>query len=354
MQTFADVSAGVRSSSARAYLYRLEDRPNLYVIKNAYATKVLINKEKVAYGVEFILDGKRTMTAYATKEVIVSAGAIKTPPLLMRSGVGPRSLLERNDIPCKSDLAVGENLINHVYMRFQFTYNVSPTPLSPLFLLDSLYQYATTKSGPFGPFSLFTAFLDTNNDEDDYFTATTNGSPDIEVYYYTIPRGATSMVESVNTFSATEKLNEQMIAAIQDSDILVLNLSFLKPKSRGVIELKKVKGSESQDSIIYSNYLGEPEDRATVLKAVKRHMDLMKSPAFEQIGLKFLRPDLPECDQFKDELDYLACHIKWCSSDGTHPHGTCKMAPKTDPKAVVDERLRVYGVAGLRVIDMSV
>lgn len=129
---------GKRSSTAQSYLSPARHRRNLNVIKHAYATRILINKNKEAYGVEFNY-GKQKMKAYARKEVIVSAGALQSPPLLMRSGIGPKAHLQERNIRCKVDLPVGDNFIDHVFTFMVFQLDISP--LLPTATLDARYQY---------------------------------------------------------------------------------------------------------------------------------------------------------------------------------------------------------------------
>lgn len=175
---------GRRSFTAKPYLALAKDRPNLHVIKHARVEKVLINSNNVAYCVEFVFKDKQKLKAYAKKEVIVSAGAVHSVALLMRSGIGPKSYLDQLGIKCKADLPVSDNFMNHVYLSFFFSLNISTTPVPTTAALDSIYQYATRKSGPLGAFSTLLAFLNTTNPNGYYNTTTTavNATPDIEQY----------------------------------------------------------------------------------------------------------------------------------------------------------------------------
>lgn len=138
-----------RSSTAEAFLVPAKDRPNLHVIKHAFVDKVLINDNNEAYGVEFMYKEKHKMRAYSKKEVIVSAGTLQSPPLLMRSGIGPKEHLKKHKISVKADLAVGDNHIDHVFAFFLITTNISTSPLSigATIALDSWYQYTVDNIG---------------------------------------------------------------------------------------------------------------------------------------------------------------------------------------------------------------
>lgn len=139
--------------------------------------------------------------------------------------------------------------------------------------------------------------------------------------------------------------------AIAKSDVLIVTMSLLLPKSRGFIRLKKL--SKRQDVDVYSNYLADPRDQATILTAIDHQMELLSSPALKQLGTTFLRPLLPECDTLPyPSKAYWKCYIKYLTSDGTHQMGTSKMG--IDSQAVVNPRLKVYQINGLRQIDMGV
>lgn len=315
LQTFG--FNGRRSSTAEAYLAPIKHRPNLHVIKHAYAKKVLINRENAAYGVEFIYKGTHVLRAKSKKEVIVSAGTIQSPTLLMRSGIGPKSYLESINISCKADLAVGENFIDHVYVYLPFALNASTTPSSPTANIDGIYQYAIHKTGPIGPYSLISTFLDTTN---------TTRSPDIQLVYCFIPGNS------------------------NQPDILNVAVILIAPKSRGVIRLNT--NSSRQDSIIYTNFLTDKRDLELMLTAIKKQMTLMKSPALKRIGAKFTPPSLSQCDAFEYQSDaYWECFIKYQGGSTCHQHGSSKMG--IDRKAVVDPRLKVHGITGLRQADVG-
>lgn len=347
-QTYS--SEGRRSSSAEAYLATAKNRPNLQVIKHAIVKTVLINNQNVSYGVEFEYKGEHTMRAYSTKEVIVSAGAIQSPPLLLRSGIGPKNYLESENIKCKVDLPVGENLIDHLIVYAPFTLNVSTTSLPPLAALDSLYQYIVHRSGPLSSIPFFSALLDTSN-VNGYFNTSGNGSANIQHFYQLFPRGSTrSSIEYGYLFLDSEEMYDQGEKALMNSDVLILAMFLVDPKSRGVVRLNT--NSTEQDSKIYPNYLADTWDQDVLVTALKRYVALMESPALRKIGAQFLRPNLTECDALEYLSDaYWRCFIKYVTTSGAHQHGSCKMG--VDGNSVVDPQLKVYGVTGMRVADMS-
>lgn len=150
-QTQANTRNGRRWSAAKAFLRSAQNRPNLFISKNSRATKILINpKTKIAYGVEFIKN-RQKIRVLARKEVILSAGPISSPHLLMLSGVGPREHLEEFKIPVIQDLRVGFNLQDHsVVNGLDFTVN-QPITMSESSVQQPRYmlEYFLKGSGPF-------------------------------------------------------------------------------------------------------------------------------------------------------------------------------------------------------------
>lgn len=336
---------GIRSSSASSFLMPIRYRPNLHVIKHAFVRKVLLNNRNEAYGVKFTIKGGHKMKAYATKEFIISAGAIQSPPLLMRSGIGPKKDLESRKIPCKADLAVGKNYIDHVFLPMVFSLNISTTPLSPLLAFDSLYQYLVKNVGPFAARTFITAYLSTTNATD---------IPDIQLLMGSFPRGFPEfIVTDFVKFTDFEQLLVPSILKLNKGfDIFIILITLIKPKSRGVIKLKE-KCSACKRADIYANYLEDPNDRATIIRAIKGQLALANTPPLKKIGTTFIPVPIPQCDSLDKQSDaYWDCYVMHISFSGTHQVGTCKMG--TDPKAVVDPQLRVYKTKRLRVMDTSV
>lgn len=120
------------------------------------------------------------MTAFARKEVILSAGTLQSPPLLMRSGIGSKAHLHKHNIKCKADLPVGANYIDHVFIHMVFQFNVSSTPLPPTFSLDSWYQYLKDGTGPLASVPYIAGYQDTAN---------SSFGPNIQLFFTNFPRG---------------------------------------------------------------------------------------------------------------------------------------------------------------------
>ncbi|XP_022837266.1 glucose dehydrogenase [FAD, quinone]-like [Spodoptera litura] len=333
---------GVRVSTNNAFIQPIRyKRKNLTVKSEAEVTKVLINKKNVAYGVRYTLDGM-VHTAYAKKEVIVSAGSINSPKLLMLSGVGPREHLEELNIPVKKDLAVGENLHDHVTFNGILVVlpNGTDTRVSNEEMLEDLYEYRQMehKHGPLssnGPISAI-AFIKTEPDLP---------APDIQ---YQIDRGF------LKEFVRQPALyDEVVIYPSSYYDCLIPRTMNLVPKSRGKLLLNP--DDPNGKPLIYANYFEDPTDIIPIVKGVKFLIGLEKTRAFRSMGAYFDKTPLRACKQYRWGTDsYIECLARSYTSTTYHPVGTCKMGPSWDEKAVVDPRLKVYGISNLRVIDSSI
>lgn len=341
IQLFA--SNGRRSSSASGYLTPARNRPNLHVIKQAYVNKILLNDNNEAYGVELEYKGQYKLKVYSKKEVIVSAGAIQSPTLLMRSGIGPQKHLETQKITCKADLYVGDNYIDHVYVPMPFVLTINQTPLPLTYTMNSLLQYVLSRSGPLAAPTFISAHINTVNG---------TGAPDIQLSYGNFPRGTPRiMLTGFMKFTNFEQLNDVFLNLNSQYDNSIVLITLLKPKSRGFIRLNECK--KCSEATINSNYLTDPSDRETVMRAIKYVLSTYTSAAFKKRGASLIRIPIPECDKLEYLSDsYWDCYMTYFSIAGSHQVGTSKMG--TDPRAVVDSRLRVYKTKRLRQIDAGV
>lgn len=338
------VFGGRRQSTAKAFLIPAKNRSNLHIIKHAFVKKILINNSNNrASGVQFDLNGK-TYKAHAKKEVILSAGAVMSPVILMQSGVGPRDQLQKNNIPCKVDLPVGLNLLDHVYAMLFFEFN--PTPTSPTMQLDSIYSFTVHNDGPLTTLGIgqLASFMNTTQ---------LTSYPEIQTLHIWHTQNSPTLQrfldvqkfkkEIVNTFM--EKTKNHNIGG----DLVIL----LQPKSSGHIRLNGT--SPYNKPIIEPNYFTNSEDMETMIRALKQQISYVDTESFRSNGGKLIRFPLDECDKFIYQSDdYLKCYIQHFSATEYHPVGTCKMGPKSDPSTVVDPELRVHKVNGLRTIDASV
>uniref|UniRef100_A0AAG5CZR1 Glucose-methanol-choline oxidoreductase N-terminal domain-containing protein n=1 Tax=Anopheles atroparvus TaxID=41427 RepID=A0AAG5CZR1_ANOAO len=347
----ATMRNGRRCSAAKAYLVPAARRPNLDISMNSRVTKILIDPlTKVAYGVEF-MKRKRRYVIRARKEVILAAGTIASPQLLMLSGVGPREHLQQVGIPVVQNLPVGYNLQDHLNLPgLVFPVNQPVTVRerdmrSPKFILD----YFLFGRGPFtipgGAEGV--AFVKTN------ISYTPSDYPDIELVLGT---GAYNNDESGSlraTIGITDEFYHRTYGTILGKHAFAISPVLMRPKSRGRIFLKSANPFRwpRMEGNFFANY----DDLVVLREGVKLTVALVESGHFRDFGAKLHSTPFLGCEGHRFRSDeYWECAIRQIGSTLQHQCGTCKMGPATDPEAVVNPQLQVYGVRGLRVVDASI
>ncbi|KAG7204872.1 hypothetical protein KM043_005272 [Ampulex compressa] len=345
----ATIWDGTRMSSNRAYLYS-KRRPNLFVSKKSLVHKILINEDtKEAFGVRFKKNNEM-ITVYATKEVILCAGAIGSAQLLMLSGVGRIEDLQRLGIKVLEDLPVGHNLQDHV--GFLGSTYVVKEPIGILFSeLDNLsYPYSADyymhRKGPLTIPGGVEAIGFANVDD----CYNSQALPNIE--YLFLPLTFFNLRKTMNDLG----LNEIFQSAFKD---IKYNYTYsvltmlAKPESRGQLKLNSndIKVAPS----IYPNYLSSVEDRRILNEGVQQAIDFTERTSLKEFGAELYQTPLPNCAQYTfNSPAYLQCAIKHMTLGMGHYTGTCAMGPKKDYNAVVNPQLQVFGIKKLRVVDGSI
>ncbi|EFN84157.1 glucose dehydrogenase [FAD, quinone] isoform X1 [Harpegnathos saltator] len=338
---------GRRINMAEAFLSPIKDKSNLYVMKSSRADAILLDGTR-AVGVHVTLKDGRSIDVKVSKEVILSAGSIASPQLLMLSGIGPRQHLLEMGISSVVDSPVGKNLQNHVgwqglYLAYK---NETARPPSPTFIMDETYQYLMHKRGTFatnGGFH-FVSFVNVSDPTSKY--------ADTGFFHIHYPQWHVDLMTS-KIFSMADDIKQGIIKMLKDVDLLVPMTSLLKPKSRGELLLR------SKDPAlpvkIYAKSFSEQEDIDGMLKSLDFVKKILKTETFVRQGAWLHHLDIPGCRHTEPDSDeYWRCNLRHMSFEYFHPVGTAKMGPREDPTAVVDARLRVHGVQGLRVIDVSI
>ncbi|MEO1026297.1 MAG: GMC family oxidoreductase N-terminal domain-containing protein [Pseudomonadota bacterium] len=314
---------GRRCSSAVAYLGPARRRTNLEILTHCAAERIEFDGAR-ATGIKVIHKGV-PKTIRARREIILSSGSLASPQLLMVSGIGDPDMLRPHGVDVRAALpGVGKNLQDHLQARPVYKTSLSTinTEINSLFKQGLIaLHYAATRTGPMTmAASLGTAFLKTRPDLE---------QPDIQFH--------------VQPFSADAK----GMAKPHDFNAFTASVLQLRPESTGHIELRS---ANMQDyPAIHPNYLATKTDQDTIVEGIRIARRIARTePAASCVTDEFT----PGWSMPDDDYDAL---LNWARDTATtiyHPTGTCKMG--RDPMAVVDDRLRVKGVEGLRVADASI
>ncbi|XP_012941185.1 choline dehydrogenase, mitochondrial [Aplysia californica] len=335
-----------RWSTARGYIHPILDRGNLHVSLHSFVLKVIIDDRNRAVGVEVLKDNRK-IRVMAKKEVILSAGAIQTPQILMLSGVGPARQLRDLGIQVKADLPVGQNLQDHVffYMPIAISQPISVDEGAA----DSLWAYVQHVVFGTGP-------LGRPAQENLFFTSITERArsldwPDLQIHFYSRYMNRLGMRAVYYDPDLIDELTPYREASPYG---WICRPSLLQPRSVGNLSLSS--RDPFDDPVIHANYLGRREDMDVLMKGLDICQKVVKSKTMAQIGSRLTESkSISVCRQHKfDSPAYWECYIRATLLTIYHPSGTCKMGGDNDASSVVDSALRVRGVAGLRVIDASV
>ncbi|OAD62856.1 Glucose dehydrogenase [acceptor] [Eufriesea mexicana] len=345
------IRRGSRCSTAKAFLRPIRLRRNIHTAMNSHVTRLLIDPVTMrATGVEFVRDGSRQIVR-ARKEVILSAGAINTPQILMLSGIGPREHLRHIGIRVIKDLRVGDNLQDHVGMG-GLTFLID----KPVAIVQDRFQaapvtmhYIANGRGPMTTLGGVEGYAFVNTK----FANRSMDYPDIQLHVAPASINSDAGVQVRKVLGITDEVYDTVYRPIANKDAWTIMPLLLRPKSRGTVRLRSSNPFHSP--LINANYFSDPFDIATLVEGAKIAMRISESKVFKQFGSRVHRIKLPGCKHLKFASDaYWECHIRHISMTIYHPVGTTKMGPSSDPTAVVDSRLKVHGIDGLRVIDASI
>ena len=318
---------GKRWSAARAFLDAAQQRPNLTVMTEATVESLSLSQDPNgtrATGVKLLHKGQR-LEIQAAKEVLLAAGAIASPQLLQLSGIGPQNELQSHSIAVRHNLdGVGQNLQDHLQIRTIYqvdnTVTLNERARTPWGMAMMGLEYFLKKTGPLTmPPSQLGAFAKSDPSQ-----------PSANIEWHVQPLSLDKFGSPLHRYNA-----------------ITPSVCNLRPSSRGTVSLKSANPHDAP--AIAPNYLSTQEDLDVAVAGLRFTRDIMAAPALAPFNPRELKPG-PQITT-EDELQRAAGDL------GTtifHPVGTCKMGPAHDNLAVVDDQLRVHGVAGLRVIDASI
>lgn len=344
-RTQGTIQNGRRQTTAKNFL--MPERPNLHIIKHAHATKIDIDNTGTATGVRFIYNGLNKLVAKMSKEIVVSAGAISSPQLLMLSGIGPEKHLKKLNIPVKKSLAVGKNLQDHLIVPVFFSFHKSKAAsLQSDNLLQETADFYLHNKGHLTNIGIvnLVGFINTVNK---------TGYPDIQFHHFAFKIESMKLKSILSVVGYGDTIQKSIIEANKNGEVSLVFVILLNPKSKGRIRLNSTDPLDKPS--IFANYLDEKQDWQTILNGVKYQYEQTQTKIFKKHEGTFIRLPFPDCDKLPFPSDeYFKCYINQMATTIYHPTGTCKMGPSSDKKAVVDSRLRMHGIAKLRVADASI
>jgi choline dehydrogenase len=320
-----NIKEGKRHSAASAFLKPILARKNLKLLTHTQVKKILIKNDR-AIGVEFFTGVNSHDTAYAKREVILSAGAFQSPQLLMLSGIGEPEELKRRGISLVNSLpGVGKNLQDHLFFPVS---GLSTTKdgfnhhLSPWNQVKDLIQYLISRKGAMTCSPLEAVAFYSNQE---------NKPVDFQLHFSPIQPGN------------EEKIDMYDLKTYPTTDGFTIFPSLLKPKSVGFVGLNSNSANEAP--VIQPNFLSQEEDLLTLIDGAKKALEIFSQASFNPYFKSLVCPlDLSD--------EGIAAHIRKRLETIYHPVGTCRMGNDTD--SVVNWKLQVNGIEGLRVADASI
>lgn len=330
------IADGTRQDGAESYLSPAKNRSNLSVFKNTTATKILFDDDKNAIGVEVVsntalkmlpsfLQSTTKIILKVRKEIILAAGVVKTPQLLMLSGIGPAKHLKTFNIPILSDLPVGQNLRDRVGLALAYKMQSS----------NALPALPDPTKFPV-PVTVGYKALDPSQ-----------SYPDFQTLNLIFPHDSDGLLMILsNVLKYENEIVDQIYSKNKGHEMLLVAVSSGHPTSTGEILLKS-KDPFVTPSISLGHF-SDPKDLDDFAVFLKYFSGVLNTTHFKNVGAEFVDVNLKECREIpRDTIEFWKCYAVGMSSTFWQYCGSCSMGP------VVDAKLKVRGVERLRVVDAS-
>lgn len=240
VETQVSIKEGERCSAAKAFLLPIESRPNLSVMQGSVVEKILFNGNK-AIGVNVFTKSSDNLKFFAKNEIIIAAGALSTPKILLKSGIGRSNDLTPFNISQVKNLAVGENFQDHVKSFHFIKINPNATIRTLFDFADDAIQYFDDRSGPFSNLNImnYNAFINTTDPNAQY--------PDAHYMFYLFAKSHEFLLETLYNFGFKENFIQELYTINQDFEIIMVFNNLANPVSTGTVKLR------SKNEVVFYN-----------------------------------------------------------------------------------------------------
>lgn len=317
---------GLRSDAAAGYLKPARRRKNLTVLRGVHVQRIVMERGRAVALV--VRDQRAEREISVRREILVCAGAVRSPQLLELSGIGPPEVLEAQRLRIVvANAHVGEHLQDHLMARLCFGTSSSGTVnammQSPAHLVAQMLRFAFLRRGMFSSASLKSTLFAASN--------SALRTPDLRIQLALV--------------SATQRIPKSIRDGLDAGSAFQIGVYGLYPRARGHVHIRSPSAMDGPS--VQPNYLGHADDEKVLLAGLKIARSIAKTTPLSEVIRNEIRPG-PACLDDEALLNYARSTGQTC----WHPVSTCRMGAQG--AAVVDARCRVYGVAGLRVVDASV
>ena len=354
------IKNGKRWSTAQAFLHPVRDRPNLFVLTGKSVRQLEFDGDRVT-GIQVVnsknfIHGNNDFIS-ARKEVILSAGVIGSPYILLLSGIGPAEHLKEVGIQVQLDLPVGKNLQDHIMTQAAFRSQHLSSGSGLVLTTDmvssvsSLAKYFIFGTGPLSTSVEAHGFVQSGLQDGD------DPRPDLNLMY---SAARAPITEVYKVCIKIDTLKQHFQDGVLDGDVgNTVGSSFfpglLHPKSRGEIYLNNSGNTVFNPPVIDPKYLSHPDDVEVLLRGLRIVEKMFATSAFDMFREEGFRlGDLMVSEYLTGSDEFWRDFIRKVVLTVYHPVGTCKMGGDSVPNRVVDQRLKVVGLKNLRVVDASI